>query len=143
MPRPDPSSLPCSPLDEFGGLKYLPRLLGKIRLHAAGRLWEELHNNLGKGFDLWLVEFFHLDYDSLRERTLAGGSDEEILAWCEERGRPLNEMDRKVWNAYVAKIGWNDHLSETLTRRKAESGLADRDDIQTMCHYIDADEGRG
>lgn len=143
MSRPDPSSLPCSPLHEVGGLKYLPRLLGKIRLHADGKLWDELHNNLGKGFDLWLVDFMHIDYEALQQRTLAGGSDEEILTWCEENGRPLNEMDRKVWNAYVAKIGWNDHLTETLIRRKAESGFSDRDDIQTMCQYIDADEGRG
>ena len=32
--------------------------------------------------------------------------------------------------------------TETLERRKRESGLSDRDDIQTMFDYIDADEGR-
>ena len=47
--KPDPATLPCSPLDETAGLKYFPRMLGKIRLHAASKLWEDLHANLGKG----------------------------------------------------------------------------------------------
>ena len=29
-----------------------------------------------------------------------------------------------------------------LLKRKADSGLSDREDIQTMSHYIDIDEGR-
>ena len=33
-------------------------------------------------------------------------------------------------------------FSETLDRRKKESGLSDRDDIQTMFDYIEVDEGR-
>jgi hypothetical protein len=55
--KPDPATLPCSPLDETAGLKYFPRMLGKIRLHAAGKLWEDLHANLGKGSDGALVDF--------------------------------------------------------------------------------------
>ena len=47
--KPDPASLPCSPLDETAGLKYFPRMIGKIRLHAEGKLWDDLHANLGKG----------------------------------------------------------------------------------------------
>ena len=75
-------------------------------------------------------------------RVLEGGSDEEIFAWCEAKGRPLNESDRLVWNAFVSKLGWNDHLSPMLEKRKAESGLAGRDDIVTIPHYVDVDEGR-
>ena len=42
----------------------------------------------------------------------------------------------------LMKMGWNDDLSETLIRRKKESSFENRDDIQTMFAYIDADEGR-
>lgn len=140
--KPDPASLPCGMLDETAGLKYFPRMIGKIRLMEQGLLWEELHDNLGKGADGWLTGFLHLDYEALRARVLDGGSDEEILAWCEANGRPLNDSDRLVWNAFISKLGWNDHISATLEKRKAEGGLADRDDIRTIPDYVDVDEGR-
>ena len=140
--KPDPATLPCSPSDETSGLKYFPRMLAKIRLHAQGKLWEELHNNLGKGSDAWCLGFLHITYDDLKARVLEGGSDEEILNWCQEHGRSLNDADKLVWNGFVTRLGWNDHVSAMLTKRKAESGLAHRDDIQTMPHYIDVDEGR-
>ncbi len=140
--KPDPATLPCSPFDETAGLKYFPRMLAKIRLQAQGRLWEELRNNLGKGADGWCLGFLHISYEDLKARVLEGGTDEEILQWCEQHGRPLNDADRLVWNAFATKLGWNDHVSAMLVKRKAESGLAHRDDIQTMPHYIDVDEGR-
>ena len=140
--KPDPANLPCSPLDETAGVKYFPRMLGKIRLHQAGVLWEDLHGNLGKGSDASCCGFFHLDYETLQSRVLEGGSDEEILAWCMEHGRELNETDKLVWNHYVQKLGWGDHISAILAKRKADGGWADRDDIQTIARYIDLDEGR-
>jgi len=140
--KPDPATLPCSPLDEVCGLKYFPRMLGKIRLHAAGRLWEDLHANLGTGSDGACVDFLHVKYDDLRTRVLQGGSDEEILDWCQQNGRSLNDMDKLAWNYYTAKLGWNDHITAILAKRKADGGLGDRDDIQTIAHYIDVDEGR-
>jgi hypothetical protein len=42
----------------------------------------------------------------------------------------------------MRKRGWNDEVSETLKRRKAEAGMTDRADIQTAFQFIDADEGR-
>lgn len=140
--KPDPASLPCSPLVETSGLKYFPRMLGKIRLHAQGLLWEDLHANLGKGSDGALVSFLHIDYDALKARTLQGGSDEEILDWCQQQSRPLNDTDKLVWNHYVTTLGFNDHITAILAKRKADGGLADRHDIQTIAHYIDVDEGR-
>lgn len=139
---PDPFSLPCGPLDETAGLKYFPRLVQKIRLHEQGRLWEELHENLGKGMDHWMCQFLHLRYADLKARVLEGGGEEELLAWAQEHGRPLNDTDRLVWNNYAAKLGWNDHATPTLHRRKRENGLEHRDDIETMAHYMDVDEGR-
>ena len=117
-------------------------MLGKIRLHAAGGLWDELIANLGKGQDGSCCEFLRIDYAALTARVNEGGSDEEIYAWCVANGRDLNDTDRLVWNAFVAKLGWKDHISPILEKRKAESGLEGREDIVTMPHYIDVDEGR-
>jgi hypothetical protein len=141
-PKPDPESVPCSPLDETAGLKYFPRMIGKIRLHAAGKLWQDLHANLGKGSDAALTAFLRIDYDALKTRVSAGDSDEEILMWCQEQTRALIDADKLIWNHYVKTLGWNDHITAILEKRKADAGLADRDDIQTIAHYIDVDEGR-
>lgn len=131
-----------SPAEKIGGLFYFGRMLDKIRGHAQGKLPEEYQSNLGKGFDRECVEFLKIDYGTLAERVNEGGSDEEILAWCLERGRKPTEREIYIWNEFMRKRGWNDEISETLTRRKKEGGLAERADIETMFQFIDADEGR-
>jgi gluconokinase len=47
-----------------------------------------------------------------------------------------------VWNEFMRERGWNDEISGTLKRRKKETGMADRSEIETMFAFIDADEGR-
>jgi len=47
-----------------------------------------------------------------------------------------------VWNQFMEKKGWRDEESAQLEEYKAQSGLADRDDIVTFFDYYDADEGR-
>ena len=131
-----------SPMEKVGGLVYFGRMLDKIRAHARGELPEEYQPNLGKGFDSKCVDFLRIDYATLAERVEEGGSDEEILAWCFERGRKPNEREMHFWNEFMRKCGWNDEIFETLIRRKKEGGLADRADIETMFQFIDADEGR-
>ena len=42
----------------------------------------------------------------------------------------------------MRKRGWKDEATQRLNGRKAESGLQDRADIETVFQYIDADEGR-
>ena len=117
-------------------------MLDKIRLHAKGQLPSDYHANLGKGFDEKCVRFLRVNYDELAERVKKGGTDEEILQWCFSGGRRPSEDDLYVWNEFMRKRGWNDEVSETLKRRKAEAGMTDRTDIQTAFQFIDADEGR-
>ena len=57
--------------------------------------------------------------------------------------RKPSEEEIYVWNEFMRKRGWNDEASDTLKRRKKESGMAGRSEIETMFNYIDADEGRG
>ena len=131
-----------SPDAKVDGLVYFGRMLDKIRLQAKGELPEEYQPNLGKGFDRSCVDFLQIDYGELVERVKQGGSDEQILDWCFTKGRKPSESEIHVWNEFMRKRGWNDKLSETLTRRKEEAGMAGRSDIRTMFDFIDADEGR-
>ena len=51
-------------------------------------------------------------------------------------------MDLLVWNSFIMKLGWNDLATPRLEKYKAESGLADRTDLQTIAEYFEVDEGR-
>ena len=135
-------SAPLSAYQETLGMIYFARMLDKIRLNAAGDLREDFRDNLGTGFDGRCADFLRMDYADLAARVLLGGNDEEILRWCYEAGRELNEGDIFIWNQYLQKVGWNDVTAEILIRRKKESGLEGRDEIQTMVDYFEYDEGR-
>ena len=131
-----------SPFVRVAGLVYFARLVDKIRLHAQGKLHRDYVPNLGKGFDERCTKFLHIDYNQLVDRVKQGGSDDEILQWCFANGRRPETDEIYVWNEFMRKRGWNDEVSETLKRRKKESGMAGRSEIQSMFDYIDADEGR-
>jgi gluconokinase len=131
-----------SPAATVGGLVYFGRMLDKIRVHAKGELPKEYQPNLGKGFDGSCLNFLQIDYGELVERTKKGETDEQLLAWCFARGRKPTDYDIQIWNEYMRKRGWRDELAETLARRKRETGMAERSEIQTMFEFIDADEGR-
>ena len=125
-------------------MQYFARMLDKIRLHARGELGEDYHANLGKAraADGACLNFLRVNFDELRERVLAGGTDAEILEWCFEKGRRLNAGDLVIWNGFISKFGWNDFATPTLERLKKENGVADRTDIQTMGDLMDFDEKR-
>jgi Domain of unknown function (DUF5069) len=138
------SIYPKSPSETVGGMRYFGRMLDKIRLHARGELGEEYHKNMGnqRAADGVCLNFLRVNYEDLRARVLEGGTDEEILEWCYEHGRRLNEGDLIVWNNFMAKFGWNDFATPTLERLKKENGISDRADIQTIGEVIDFEEKR-
>ena len=131
-----------SPHEQIGGIYYIPRMLDKIRLQAAGNLPQEYQANLGSGFDGRALSFLWIEYPALVERVKQGGTDEEILAWAFAQGHEPRPEEIEVWNDFMVKRGWNDESSERLATRKKESNFQDRNDIQTFFDYIDADEGR-
>ena len=126
------------------GMAYFPRMLDKIRLHARGELASDYHRNLGhrKAADGACCNFLRVKYDQLSERVGQGGTDEEILDWCFENGRPLNEGDIVVWNGFVLKLGWRDFATPMMEQVKKKNGVEQRDDIVTIPDLIDLDEGR-
>ncbi len=135
---------PKSPKEMTKGMLYFPRMLDKIRLHAKDELHEDYHKNLGamRAADGACCNFLRVNYADLRERVLQGGTDEEILEWCFEKGRRLNEGDLFVWNGFASKLGWRDRVTPRLEQRKEEMGIAGRQDIQCIPDLIDFDEER-
>ncbi len=129
-----------SPADEVEGLVYFGRMLDKIRAHDRGELPQDYVPNLGQGFDGRCVRFLGLDYADVVERVKEGGSDEEILRWAFDHGRRPSEEEVEIWNEFMRKCGWKDDITEIVARRKNESGFTERDEIETMFQYIDADE---
>lgn len=131
-----------SPYERVGELVYFGRMLDKIRLHQAGKLPEEYHPNLGRGFDARCVHLLKVNYNDLCDRVAMGGTDQEILDWCNMNGHPPDDECVYMFNLFLMKAGWRDRSSGLLERRKKEGGLEDRDDIVTMFDFIDVDEGR-
>src|SRR5947209_3842142 len=136
---------PVSDRVETKGLVYFARMLDKIRLKARGELPPDYFVGVDDDptmFDARCTRFLEVDYHELLERTLKGGSDEEILEWCFDRGRRRNEEEIAIWNAFLSKRGWRDEASTDLQAAKERSGLGDREDIQTWIDLHDAEEGR-
>ena len=136
---------PCSDHIKTKGLIYFARMLDKIRLKARGELPPDYFTGVDEDptmFDARCTRFLAVNYDELAQQTLQGGSDEEILEWCFDRGRKPNEEEIAIWNAFLSKRGWRDDASADLQAAKERSALGDREDIQTWLDLHDAEEGR-
>ncbi len=131
-----------SPAAKVGGIVYFGRMLDKIRAHANGALPADYQPNLGRKFDAKCCTSCASITRDWCIASLQGGSDDEMLIWCFGNGRRPTEDDIHIWNEFMRKRGWNDEISETLTRRKKEAGMAGRSEIKTMFEFIDVDEGR-
>ena len=121
------NAVPRSPYDRTGGIVYFAPMLHKIRLRAAGTLRADFHANLGSGFDGRCCRFLGIEYPALRDRVLAGGTDDDILAWCFSHGSSPTDERVLVWNKFMLKRGWRDEddgSSQELERYKASSALA-------------------
>jgi Domain of unknown function (DUF5069) len=134
---------PRSPYDALKGLVHFPRMLDKIRLHAAGRLPAAYLSNLGDGFDGRCLRFLGVSYEDVKSHVLAGEPDEAVLDWCLAHGRKPTEEEIETWSSFMSKRGWRDEASERIAFRLKEAGLEARDrEAVTMFDFIDIDEGR-
>jgi gluconokinase len=130
---------------KVGRLIYFGRMLDKIRLHAAGQLPADYVCNLGDGkfflLDGRCCRFLGVPYSELRERTLAGGTDEEILAWAHARGTPRTDEECHMWNRFILKLGWRDERSAALAERLRDPRFHGKL-IETLADHLEYDEGR-
>src|SRR5215472_12824986 len=90
------------------------------------------------------LRFLDVGYPAVRERTLAGGTDEEILDWYLQQGSHPNEEQIFVFSSFLRKRGWrdDDNVIKSLEDFKAGSGLAHRSDIVTFFDFYEVDERR-
>jgi len=124
---------------------YFGRMLDKIRLHAAGKLPAAYGANLGDAqqnvLDARCCRFLGVKYADLRDRTLAGGSDDEVLSWVHSRGTPHPDEECHIFNRFILKLGWRDERSHVLPQRIRDSDLEGKS-IETIIDHIEYDEGR-
>lgn len=129
-----------SPYEKVGGLVFFGRLLDKIRLKGRGEYPSDGETEVSVAADGRCVRFLRVSYEALEERTLLGGSDDELLEWCFQCGRRPTNEDVQIWNAFMTKRGWRDDASETLAQAKRGAGLSHRADIQTYFDLLEVAE---
>jgi hypothetical protein len=127
------------------GIVIFARVVDKIRLAAEGLLPAGYNVGLVAGkrtFDDRLCCFLGVSWTELEARVLQGGSDEELMEWCFQRGAKPDAEQIEIWNGFMTKRGWNDGASAGLIQQRAEAGLGHREDIVTFFHLMDVEEGR-
>ena len=135
-----------SPKATVNGIVVFGRILDKIRLFAREeKLPEGYHLGPLEGartFDDRVCRFLGVSFEALTQRTVQGGSDEEILDWCFQNGRRPDAEQIEIWNTFMQKRGWRDGASAGLARQKADAGLSHRNDIEVFFDLMDVEEGR-
>ena len=138
---------PRSPKALLGGIAHLGRFIDKIRLRSEGKIQD--YNYITVGFDKYLVDFLQIDPKSFEQRVLAGGTDEDLLAWVKTNSRKPSELEITQWSQGLLSSGPKDdaarqrfqgRLQEVATKRAiAVSSLPP---VSTWADVIELDEGR-
>ena len=138
---------PRSPKALLGGIAHLGRFIDKIRLRNAGKIQD--YNYITVGFDKHLIDFLGIDAKVFEQRALAGGTDEDLLAWVVARGKPLSHDEIAQWSQGLLSSGPKDdaarqrfqgRLQEIATKRGVPVGSLPP--VSTWADVIELDEGR-
>src|SRR5271157_1416297 len=123
---------PRSPREMMSGWVYLPRFVDKIRLHQAGKLHADYQENFTRGFDGAWLKAAGLSAEPFLEVVKNSVTDGEVADWVAQNVRK-SEADKAAFRDFVLNRGRDDDsLKIRLKMRKAEAGMAQRDDIQTF-----------
>ncbi len=138
---------PRSPKLMLGGIAHLARFIDKIRLRHAGKIQD--YNYITVGFDKYLLELLQIVPTELEKKVLAGGTDEEILAWVKTNAGAFTDDDLKQWNDRVLSGGPKDEAArQRFQNRLAEVAAKRGVPVETLGHVtawgdiIELDEGR-
>jgi Domain of unknown function (DUF5069) len=138
---------PRSPKSLLGGIAHLGRFIDKIRLRHAGEIQD--YNYITVGFDKYLVDFLQIDPKGFEQRVLAGGTDEELLAWVKANSRKPSEQEIAQWSQGLLSSGPKDDAAQQRFQGRLE-GIATKRGvavsslplISTWADVIELDEGR-
>jgi hypothetical protein len=129
--------------EKTGALFYFARMCSKIRLHAAGELPADYFEMLGQGFDGRTCRYLEVRYEEVRAQVLAGRTDEEVLEWCQAKGRRLTDEQVLIYNSFMSKRGWRDDETDAfIPEMIRQLGLKDDGSLITDFDLIEMDEGR-
>ena len=125
------------------GWMHLPRYIDKIRLHLAGKLHVDYQPNFGKGFDGMWLKAAGVSHELFMEVVRQTVCDGQVADWVLKHV----PAEKSVKESHAAEMfdypkAGDQTALERLRMRKAQAGLAHRDDILTFVDFIDADEGR-
>lgn len=138
---------PRSPKVLLGGIAHLGRFIDKIRLRHAGQIQD--YNYITTGFDKYLVEFLGINAKAFEQRVLAGGTDEELLAWVKANGKPVSEAEIRLFSRNLLKSEPKDdaarqrfqgRLQDIATKRGVS--VSSLPPVSTWADVIELDEGR-
>ncbi|UVT14821.1 MAG: DUF5069 domain-containing protein [Nitrospira sp.] len=110
---------PRSPKALLGGIAHLGRFIDKIRLRNAGQIQD--YNYITVGFDKYLTDFLGIDAKVFEQQVLAGGTDDELLAWVQANGRKRSHQEIAQWSEELLASCPKDEAA----RRRLEGRLKD------------------
>jgi hypothetical protein len=131
----------------LGGIAHLRRFIDKIRLRHAGKIPD--YNYITVGFDKYLVDFLQIDPKAFEQRVLAGGTDEELLAWVKANSRNPSGQEIAQWSQGILTSGPKDdaarqrfqgRLQDIATKRGVP--VSSLPPVSTWADVIELDEGR-
>lgn len=138
---------PRSPRTLVAGIAHLARFIDKIRLRHAGHIQD--YNYITVGFDKRLVEFLKLDPKAFEARVLAGGSDEELLAWIQAHGEVPAPEEISQWSHLLLSSGPKDDAARQRFHSRLHDIAARRGvpvtslpSVSTWADVIELDEER-
>ena len=134
---------PRSPRETMYGWMYLPRYVDKIRLHLAGKLPADYQANFGKGFDGMWLRAAGVTHEQFIEVVKNSITDGQVCDWVRQNVKRTPADIAAFHEDMLSRPKADDPAAvERFKMRKAEAGVAHRDDITTFVDCIDADEKR-
>jgi hypothetical protein len=138
---------PRSPKALLGGIAHLGRFIDKIRLRHAGKIQD--YNYITVGFDKNLVDFLQVDPKAFEQRVLAGGMDEDLLAWVKANSRKLSDQEIAQWSQGLLSSGPKDDAAHQRFQGRLEGiatkrsvPVASLPSVHTWADVIELDEER-
>ena len=131
----------------LGGIAHLGRFIDKIRLRHAGQIQD--YNYITVGFDKYLIDFLGIDANSFEQRVLAGGTDEDLLAWVRGNGRKPSDQEVVQWSQGLLAAGAKDEAARQRFHERLEEiaskrgvSISSLPSVTTWADVIELDEGR-
>lgn len=138
---------PRSPNALLGGIAHLGRFIDKIRMRNAGLIQD--YNYITTGFDKHLIDFLGIEAKAFEQRVLAGGTDDEFLAWVVASGKARMPEEIEQWNHLLLSSGPKDDAARQRFQGRLRDIAAKRGvavaalpPVSTWAEVIELDEER-